>query len=295
MAETIKLRLDTSKYALPTEDEILAAKQFVLRREDNARTLQERIDEILADAAERIVIICYNYGIDPKKFSISSSYNEQMMGEISDVMDEIEQSILSLIYEYSTRADNDRGHINAVAAWMATLGRGKKNLQETLDDYLFKTMKDFEAAIAALRYNGVKVADAVDKVKANLHSIYTMPEVRKAFERADEFSVTYIRSRGVQYGGVGLSNNGSTNVTNMAKITLQMAWSRIQALQFMEKGAVGYMQIRGSLYNCDVCDDEVGFHPDVNEILTKSMPHPHCQCIRVPIFRIDDVSTKEEE
>lgn len=252
------------------------------------------MEDCLEDAAQEIVRICYKYNVDPKEFSINSKYNEKMMEEISEVMDELEADIMSLIYDYSLRVTDDEKHRNLLAAWIALLGRGNNNLQDTLDGYLYKTMKDWEAAIAALRFANVAMADAVTKVKSNLHSIYTMPEVTAAFKHADDFNATYIQSHGVMAGGVGLSNNGSTNVTNMARLTLQMAWMREQGIEFDESGAAGYYQLRGSAYPCSVCDDEVGFHKGLEDLYTKPYPHPHCCCYRIPIFALEEGNADTE-
>ena len=252
------------------------------------------MDDCLEDAAQKIVSICYKYDVDPKEFAINSKYNEKMMDEIAEVMDELEADIMSLIYDYSLRVTDDEKHRNLLAAWIALLGRGNNNLQDTLDGYLYKTMKDWEAAIAALRFANVAMADAVTKVKSNLHSIYTLPEVTAAFKHADDFNATYIQSHGVMAGGVGLSNNGSTNVTNMARLTLQMAWMREQGIEFDESGAAGYYQLRGSAYPCSVCDDEVGFHKGLEDLYTKPYPHPHCCCYRIPIFALEEGNADTE-
>ena len=287
MAESIKIKLDGSRYELPTQKDITSAKQFILRRNEYARLLEGEIDDCLKDAAQAIIAICYKYDVDPNKFFISSEYNENMMDEIAVVMDELEADVLDRIYSHSTSVAKDKKRANALAAWIAILGRGNRNLQDTLDDYLYKTMKDWEAAIAALRYADVDMGTATTKIKTNLHSIYTMPEVVAAFKYAENFNATYIRSRGVTKGGVGLSNNGSTNVTNMGRITLQMAWMREQGIEFEENGAAGYYQLRGSSYPCSICDAEVGFHEGLEELYTKPYPHPHCCCYRVPIFPIE--------
>ena len=294
MAESIKIKLDGSQYRLPTQEDITSAKQFILRRNDFARLLESKVDDCLEDAAQEIVSICYKYNVDPKEFAINSKYNEKMMDEIAEVMDELEADIMSLIYDYSLRVTDDEKHRNLLAAWIALLGRGNNNLQDTLDGYLYKTMKDWEAAIAALRFANVAMADAVTKVKSNLHSIYTMPEVTAAFKHADDFNATYIQSHGVMAGGVGLSNNGSTNVTNMARLTLQMAWMREQGIEFDESGAAGYYQLRGSAYPCSVCDDEVGFHKGLEDLYTKPYPHPHCCCYRIPIFALEEGNADTE-
>lgn len=294
MADSIKIKLDGSQYRLPTQEDITSAKQFILRRNDYARLLESKVDDCLEDAAQKIVSICYKYDVDPKEFAINSKYNEKMMDEIAEVMDELEADIMSLIYDYSLRVTDDEKHRDLLAAWIALLGRGNNNLQDTLDGYLYKTMKDWEAAIAALRFANVAMADAVTKVKSNLHSIYTMPEVTAAFKHADDFNATYIQSHGVMAGGVGLSNNGSTNVTNMARLTLQMAWMREQGIEFDESGAAGYYQLRGSAYPCSVCDDEVGFHKGLEDLYTKPYPHPHCCCYRIPIFALEEGNADTE-
>ena len=284
----VVIKLDTKKYQAPSQQDIDAAKQFILQREENARMLEDKIDELLADAAEKIVIICYRYDVDPQKLYIASGFNEQMMNEIAEVMDELEEEILTMMQEYATRSTKDRDRINALLLWMASLGRGNRNLRDTLEGYLYKFMKDLEAAIAALRFADATMADAVTKVKTNLHTIYTMPEVMAAFKNASEFAATYIQSRGVQKGGVGLSNNGSTNVTNMARLTLQMVWMRSRRLEMEEDGAAGFYVLRGSNYPCDYCDSKVGFHP-MTDIDYFPPFHGHCCCYVVPIFTLTDI------
>lgn len=279
----VVIKLDTTKYQSPTQDDITAAKEFILQREECARLLQSRIDEILSDSAERIVTICYKYDFDPKNLYFGTGFNEQMMEEISEIMDGLEQKILDLIYEYSTRTANDKDRIDALLLWMAALGRGNKNLKDTLDGYLYKFMKDLEAAVAALKFAQATMSEAITSVKTHLHTIYTMPEVITAFKEASTFAATYIQSMGVQKGGVGLSNNGSTNVTNMAKLTLQMAWMRSRRLEMEDDGVPGYYVLRGSNYPCSLCDSKVGFHPITD---TEDYPpyHGHCCCFVVPIY-----------
>jgi hypothetical protein len=289
MAQPINIKLDTTKYRIPTDDDIKAAKQFILQREQYAGVLQQRIDDVIAVGAVRVVEICYKYDVDPKLLYFSSGFNQDMMSEISDVMDELEETILNLIYEYSTRVTDDRDRMSILAAWIALLGKGDRNLQDTLENYMYKMMKDWEAAIAAMRYAGLNVAQASTRIKTYLHQIYNMPEVRSAFKKWQEFTATYIRSRGIQYGAVGISNNGSTNVVNMAKHTLQLAWKHNQQLDFEEDdGITGFIVMRGSNYLCDLCDSYCGFHT-LDEFDALPPRHYHCQCVAIPVYSINDV------
>ena len=293
MAQPIRIKLDTSKYKVPTQEDIAAAKRFINLREEYAGALGERIDAVVADGAERVVTICYKYNVDPKTLYFSSAFNQDMMSEISEVMDDIEDKVLSLIYEYSTMVTDDRDRISVLAAWMALLGKGGNNLQDTLDNYLYKMMKDWEAAIAAMRYHGVALADAVNIIKSHLHSIYTIPQVVETFRRWREFAATYIRSRGIQYGAVGISNNGSTNVVNMGKITLQLVWKHNQQLDFEEDDTIaGFYVGRGSTFHCDLCDEYVGWHP-IEEIDALPPRHAHCCCWAVPVHSKQELSALE--
>jgi len=284
MAQPIKIKLDTDKYRIPTEEDIAAAKEYILQREEYAGILGDRIDEVIADAAARVVAICYRYNVEPKLLYLSSAFNAEMMAEIAEVMDELEAAILRLMHEYSTRVTRDIVRALRITEWMDSLGKGDSNLEGTLYNYLYKMMKDWEAAIAAMRYAGLDVSQASTRIKTYLHQIYNMPEVRSAFRRWQEFAATYIRSRGVQYGAVGISNNGSTNVVNMAKTTLQMVWMRDLWMDGMEDDELaGYYVARGSTFNCDICDSSCGYWP--KDKFAGVLPvHPRCCCVAIPIY-----------
>ena len=284
MAQPINIKLDTSRYKRPTVEDVNAAKEFVLQRGEYGRLLVAEIDELLEDAAQEIVSICYRYDFEPKNLYFGVGFNEQMMDEISAVMDELEEKILALIDRYCAVVVRNKAaeKRTALLAWLSTLGHGNRNLRDTLDDYLYKFMKDLEASVAALKYTGADLPKAITRIKAHLHSIYTMPEMQSAFKRATDFTATYVRSRGVQQGGVGLSNNGSTNVTNMARTTLDMAWMRQYRFDMAEKGAAGYYVSRGSSYPCALCDSMTGFHP-MTDIDGFPPYHPHCCCFVIPI------------
>ena len=289
MAQPINIKLDTTKYRTPTDDDIKAAKQFILRREQYAGVLQQRIDDVIADGAVRVVEICYKYDVEPKLLYFSSGFNQDMMSEISDVMDELEETILNLIYEYSTRVTDDRDRMSILAAWIALLGKGDRNLQDTLENYMYKMMKDWEAAIAAMRYAGLNVAKASTRIKTYLHQIYNMPEVLSTFKRWQEFTATYIRSRGIQYGAVGISNNGSTNVVNMGMRTLQLAWMRELYNEYTDSGAMGYLVFRGSTYDCDWCQGivDTGIHP-MDDYESFPPQHSRCACWVLPVYEINN-------
>lgn len=282
MAKKIVITLDTSRYEMPTEEQIKAAKKYIVDRVAVQRALEDEIDELLRDMAEDIITLCYKYNVDPKTFTFSESYNPELMREVNDLMDIYEQVMMEVIEDYATRCTTNDKRRSLLALWIVSLGRDNNNLRGTLHKYTYKFVKDLEAAVAALRYAKVGMADAIVLVKTYLHQIYNIPQVRMTFTRALSFAATYIRTQGVNPGAVGLSNNGSTNIVNMARITAGMSWMRQLMMQFEEDGAVGYWQGRGSVYPCRICDEEEGLH--VGDWKNDPWPHPSCMCWRIPIY-----------
>ena len=282
MAKKVVITLDPSRYDMPTDEQLKAAKKYIIDREGSARALEAEIDDLLRELAEQIVALCYQYDVDPKTFTFSKSYNQELLMEVEELINIYEEVIMELIKDYATRCTTDKNRRSFLALWLVTLGRDNSDLYDTLHRYMNKFMKDIEAAVAALRYAKVNMADAIVKVKTFIHQIYNIPEVRMAFTRALSFAATYIRTQGVNPGAVGLSNNGSTNIVNMAKITVGMTWMRQLMMQFEEDGAVGYWQGRGSVYPCRICDEEEGLH--VGDWKNDPWPHPSCMCWRLPIY-----------
>lgn len=294
MSGKVIIRLDTKKYASPTQKDLDEAKAYIRERNNYAALLEGHILEILRNAAREITEICYKYNIDPVKFELSS--NQQMYAEVTAVMDRIFDEIMNYIQEYSLMAADEKEVKDMLLQYIMSLGRQNRNLNDTLEDYMWRYLYDVEALIASMRIADVPVSEAMTKIATALLSVYTTPEVKAAF-KVPGVEAMYLKSKGIHYhrgthiASVGLSNSGAVNVINMAKITLAMAWWRKQSMDFANQGAVGYYQLRGSTYPCATCDGEVGFHR--GGIEDAPYPHPHCCCYRVPIFRKEDIESFE--
>ena len=297
MRKIITINLDTSKYRLPTQEEIDDAKKFILKRGDAASSLESLIDNILVEAAGEIARICLKYNIPAKDFTMSA--NKQMFSEVESVMDRIDEEIMSLIQGYSTKVANDKNRKKLLAAYIASLGRGNNNLQDTLDGYLYRYLYDLEAIIASMKLsmeNNAKLSSAtiVAKIKSSQHSIYTTPEVRSAMSAKNlaMMQATYIRthgnhsSDGVPLSSIGVSNSNANNVENMAKTTLAMAWMKNLAIEFQEDNEiVGFWVARGSSYDCKICNSQVGFHSK-DDLAGLPLYHSHCCCVAIPIYGV---------
>lgn len=271
-------------YIMPTQKDVETGKNYVLRRESAVRGLSSLIDSLLKDAAEEITKLCYQYNVDPKTFKISSIYNEKLFEQIAQILDNLEDDIMELTLDYSTRCTESEKRKGLLLPWILALGRGNRNLKQTLEKRLWSFSRDLEAMIVAVRMAKYDVAKAITRIKSNLYAVYTMPEMIAAFKQSTKLRATYIKTKGIKKGNVGSSNSEANNIDRFARTTVQMSWMRNQKMNYEERGAAGYAVFRGSTYPCDMCDSRVGWHP-IDD--TDSFPpqHPSCVCWTVPIFK----------
>lgn len=287
MAENIKIQLDDI-YRPITQDDVKAAKNFVLRREAAARALVSATDGMLQDAAEKIARISYIYGIEPRTFQISARYNPDMFIEVAAVLDELEDGILDELNDYATRCTKDKDKKQALFIWMMTLGKGNKAFKSTMEDRIRMFVRDLEAMLVAAKTARLDIAQAVNTIKNNLHTAYQMPGMKAAFKNASLYRAEFIRSRGVKHGYRGGSNSEANNIDRMVRTTLQMAWMHYHRELAEERGATGYYVLRGSLYPCELCNSKVGVH-QIDDKEGYPPFHANCVCYAVPVYGKDIV------
>ena len=287
--KSIKIQLD-EKFRPVTQEVIDNARQYVSLREKTADELSSLIEELLKQAAEAITIACYKYDIDPETFTISSTYDEKLFAEISDILDELEDDILDLVLEYSLKCTSKEKNRNNILPWLLTLGRDNRNLQQTLENRLWSFSRDVEALIVAMKLAKRKETEAISRIKSNLHTVYITPEVKAAMKNPN-VQATYIRTKGIKKGNQGNSNSEANNLERFGVITTQMAWMRNLRLDYEEEGAEGFYVIRTTNYDCPLCDSHVGFHKLTE---TEHFPpyHASCLCLPIPIYIKEEIKSE---
>ena len=284
MAQDITLKLPSGINA-PTQDDINAAKEYVLERSRAEIALASAVDDILKEYAEQMIRVCYKYNIDPRNFSFGA--NDSMRQEIYAILDDLLEELLSLIEEDSVPQKRKNKHYGAIISWLATLGTHNKDLKWTTQYYISRFSKDVEALVAAMKYAGYDVNKAINRSKSILHTLYTSPEVLAAMKSGKMFNAEGIISGGTKYDpfthkpSVGLSKYGATNLVTMARSTLAKAWMESLFLEKEEDGMTGYYVFRGSTYSCpNICDMQTGwFHPmSIGMVLPM---HSNCYCYAV--------------
>jgi hypothetical protein len=291
---TVTIHLDTTRYLAPTDEDLAAAKSYILHRSEVAATLQSLIAELLTEAADKIVRIAYKYNFPGDVFTLGASPEQQR--EINAVMDALEEKILEKIEEITINealssihpAESRESRKAALLAFLLALGHGNQNFRTTLYNYEWRFLYDLEAAIAALKTAGVGSPDAITTIRSHITAIYTIPALVAAIKHPQDFLAAFIRSAGITHNPDGSPNvqgvprEGYNAIINTILIANDIIFGKNQLLNFIADGAVGYYQLRGSNYPCTICDSEVGLH--IGLIDAEPLPHPHCRCIRIPIY-----------
>lgn len=281
MTQDITLKLPSGINA-PTQEDINAAKEYVLERSRAEIALASAVDDILKEYAEKMIRVSYKYNIDPQNFSFGA--NDNMRREIYALLDDLLEELLSLIEEESVPQKKKNKHYGALIDWMVTLGTHNKDLRWTTSYYISRFSKDVEALVAAMRYAKYDVNKAVLRALPMLHTLYVSPEVMAAMKSGKPFSADGIRTGGTKYDPfthrptVGLSKYGATNLVTMARSTLAKTWMKSEFMEAEDEGMGGYYVFRGSSYPCShICDLECGwFHPMSMGMVCPL--HSSCQC-----------------
>lgn len=289
----------------PTDEEIKAAKRYILDRSDAADNAQYLAGARIQETAERLVEIAYKYDIPVSRFSFDSGVNEDMMGEVSAAMDELEEDLMEDVRDAALSCTKDNDRYLALLAILLALGHRNMSLRDTVHAYTWRMLRQAEALIAAMKDVKLSQAEARTKIKTAIRHFNTNPELQSALKHPLDFAAPYIRNGGKATFPDGSPNvqgvpvNGYDAIKTIFGIAVAQIWMRNQLMDMQDSNVIiGFYQLRGSLYPCSICDEAAHYYriSDVSdEDPTKhgDIVHCNCMCYRVPIFKAD-VATKEE-
>lgn len=299
MAKKLTIRLDTSRYSPPTQDELEAAKRYILRTNDAANAMRDYAVDEIEDAAVELAQIAMRYDIDPKQFTFDSSASEDMMREVSAVMDNLEDSLMEHLEDNATACAEDEGGKMLLLAFLFSLGHRNLGIRDTVHEYLWRTLRQTEALVVAAKENGLSPTQTVSVVRSALANVQTDRFFLSLMKYRHLYNAPFVRSGGKATYSDGTPNaqgvpvSGVNAVVNTLVNAVQRTWRYHETEEMRQNGAIGYWQFRGSSYPCDLCDDEVGFH-ELGDIEYDEWPHPHCCCGRIPIYRKEELENMNE-
>lgn len=248
----------------PSEADIEAAKAYLRQRLDAERSMQNNLEYVMREAAERVVEILYSANIHPTV----ASYGDLPL-RVQWNIDEVVQWLKETIDDYFVTlaiADHE-GNRNTILPFILGDNHGM-TFDERLTDYVGKYKNELMVLIGAGLLLGIGKSALAKSIGDNLRQPYANPMLKDGIEAP----LTY---------GRGRSNSMYNAISGLTKYGIESAWMKNQYINNRKDGCVGWLVQRGSHFSCELCDSYVGFHTDESELPPY---HLSCKCFATPIF-----------
>lgn len=294
MARKTIIRLDTSQYRQPTQEDLDEAKNFVIRRGKTLDDIRIGASEAIRDTVARITEIATEYDINPEDFAFDSSVNEDMMARVAEEMDELEDMLVEMAQRYATESAKGDGMKALLIGLLLSLGHRNMGLQSTLHEYLWRTLRQTEGMIAAAKAANRSATQIISLVRSNIGQSVITADMQRIARYRHLYRAPFVSSGGKATYSDGTPNpsgvpvNGVQATVNTLVNAVARTLNRENTIEMTQNGAIGYWQARGSDYDCPICDEEVGFH-ELGDIEYDEYPHLNCCCMRIPIYRKEEL------
>ena len=248
----------------PKSADIEAAKAYLRDRLSAEQSMDYNLSLVFREAAERIVGVCYSYGVSPQPFRFDA-YLRVAQREIDDVI----QWLIDTIEDYfQTLAIADhKEDEDEILPLIFGVSYGA-TFNERLSDYANKYKHELELLIGAGLFLGVSQSKLLDSIVANLKH----PFANEILADAIDAPITY---------GKGHTNSMYTAISNLTRFGIATAWMHHWYQKGKRDGAVAWYVQRGSSYPCSLCDSKVGVTTNENDLPPF---HNRCMCYATPLF-----------
>lgn len=248
----------------PKSEDIESAKAYLRDRLEAEQSMDYNLNLVFREAAERIVEVCYSYGISPQSFRFSA-YPREAQDEINDVITWLTETIADY-YEVLAIAEHTEDS-DTILPLIFGESHGA-TFNERLTDYAYKYKRELELLIGAGLFLGVTQSKLIDSIVSN----FKHPYANDLLADAIDAPISY---------GRGRTNSMYTAISNLTRYGIAEAWMHHWYKQGKRDGAIAWYVQRGSSYPCEHCDSMVGLQTDERELPPY---HNRCCCFAIPIF-----------
>lgn len=246
------------------KEDVERAEAYLRERLDAEGLMQSAISTILEECAESLV-----------DFFLGGATQEEIDMAIESLVDSILEWIDSIAISYHDRSD-------ILLPWLHDVWN-----DGALADVVRKRANTFHdevavaCAVGELLHRSKK--EILDAVKNSMREPWQNPLIVEA--RKEAVDGTLVVPDGLdlseRHYGKGIPISSLTGLETLSVSAVADTWMRWQWTMERDRGAKGYYVLRGSSYDCDLCDDNVahGFFSIDEEPPVPT--HSHCCCYLV--------------
>lgn len=255
--------------------------QMILADSDLRRIIKRDIGELIDESLK--------YSNLDKSFQFSA--NPQLEKAVNEILDKLKNDLFNIIYLRAENVDKvahekegKKRENNALLLAFLTATIADKTLEMRIADYVGQIRIEVEAFVAAGFFKGLNRYQILDAYLSNIKKPYIAPILVEAF-REGGYKAERIASKGITFG-TGKYVAAFNNLKRLEQDTIFKTYAHIeQSIWGLNSDYIGYYTIRGSTFQCGICDSEVGvFKPKTVSYLGY---HSKCCCIPIPVYKGD--------
>lgn len=248
----------------PREADIEAAKAYLRERIEYEQAMTTLLENVMKEAAENMVDICYSAGVNPQSFRYSD-LPVRVQFDIDAVIEWLREAINDYFLTFAI-ADHDENR-DKILPFILGENHGQ-TFDERLSDYCDKYRDELLLLIGAGLFLGIGKSALVKSIGNNLKK----PYANKHLVDGIDAPLTY---------GRGRTNSMFTAIGDLTRYGIAEAWMKNQYINNRKDGCIGWFVQRGSHYPCELCDSMVSFHTSESEL---PLYHSHCCCVAIPLY-----------
>ena len=253
--------------------------QMALASSDLKRTLKKNVNDVIENSID--------YSYLGKAFQFSA--NKKLEKVVKDILDKLEKDLFNIIYTRCENAETiaynkeqkEKSDDNVLAIYLAS-EIADKTLDQRINEYVLNLRGEIEAFVAAGIFKKKTRAEILETYIANLQKPFAAPLLFEIFKEKG-FSAERIASKGVSFG-TGKYISSFNNLKRLEQDTIFKAYSHInQTIWGFDNDYLGWYTIRGSTYQCGICESEIWvFHSKTESF---GGYHSRCCCLQIPVYR----------
>lgn len=255
--------------------------QMALASSDLKRIIKKNVDDIIENSID------YSYLGNVFQFSA----NKKLEEAVKKILNKLEKDLFNIIYTRCENAETiaynkeqkEKSDDNVLALFLAS-EIADKTLDQRINEYVLNMRGEIEAFVAAGIFKKMNRAEILETYIANLQKPFAAPLLFDIFKESG-FSAERIASKGISFG-TGKYISSFNNLKRLEQDTIFKAYSHInQTIWGFDSDYIGWYTIRGSTYQCGICDSEIGvFHSKTESF---GGYHTRCCCLQIPVYKGD--------